>query len=496
MKCVSASDVTGAIDMTDSSLLSSYRLTRDFAIGALVVTVLAAAVSVQAHRHLLTSRLLETIERSAAVQARTIADSPWPRFAYFIHSAERLEAGEIGSYWQTEDLRRDIGDLLAGTKVLNVRLHDERGRTVFSTDEAEIGGKQSADSDLRAALAGDSASRLAFAERWVLSSYVPLRPSGADGVEGVVEIHSDVSDLEPYLAQARAGGTWLIAAVFAAVFVLLLAMVWLAERRLHRRQEAGLGRAAEPAGFPSADQPKLELMGHLSHEIRTPLNTILGFAETIKDGLFGPLGNARYVEYSNDIYDSGQHLLKIVNDALDIADLESGRLAADNGPVDLLETAQTAIGSLGDQAEAAKVELRLEATSDIGRIVSDGERIRQVLANLLSNGLKFTPPGGSVTLAMQRAAPAGAVRFCVSDTGIGMKRDEIPFALSPFSQIDVSITNKRRGSGLGLPLSRKVVELLGGKLELESELGIGTTVTFTLPDRAEAAADFAAASAA
>ncbi|MDH3595506.1 MAG: HAMP domain-containing histidine kinase [Rhodospirillales bacterium] len=479
--------------MTDSSLLSSYRLTRDFAIGALVVTVLAAAVSVQAHRHLLTSRLLETIERSAAVQARTIADSPWPRFAYFIHSAERLEAGEIGSYWQTEDLRREIGDLLAGTKVLNVRLHDARGRTVFSTDEAEIGGHQSADPGLRAALAGDSASRLAFAEGWVLSSYVPLRSPDADGVAGVVEIHSDVSDLEPYLAQARTGGTGLIAGAFAIVFLLLLAMVWLAERRLHRQQEAG--RAAEPARTPSADQPKLELMGHLSHEIRTPLNTILGFAETIKDGLFGPLGNTRYVEYSNDIYDSGQHLLKIVNDALDIADLESGRLTADNGPVDLMETAQAAIGSLGDQAEAAEVEIRLEAPSDIGGVVSDGERIRQVLVNLLSNGVKFTPTGGSVTLALERV-PSGAVRFCMSDTGIGMKQDEIPFALSPFSQIDVSITNKRPGSGLGLPLSRKVVELLGGKLELESELGIGTTVTFTLPDRAEAAADFAAASAA
>jgi signal transduction histidine kinase len=315
-------------------------------------------------------------------------------------------------------------------------------------------------------------------------------------VEGVVEIHSDVSDLEPYLAQARTGGTGLIAAAFATVFVLLIAMVWLAERRLHRQQEASLGRAAERTGTPSADQPKLELMGHLSHEIRTPLNTILGFAETIKDGLFGPLGNARYVEYSNDIYDSGQHLLKIVNDALDLSDLETGQLTAENGPVDLMETAHGAIGSLGDQAEAAEVAIRLEAPVDIARIVSDGERIRQVLVNLLSNGLKFTPPGGSVTLAMERVAPFGAVRFCVSDTGIGMKHDEIPFALTPFSQIDVSITNKRRGSGLGLPLSRKVVELLGGDLELESELGIGTTVTFTLPDRSEAAADFAAASAA
>jgi signal transduction histidine kinase len=374
---------------------------------------------------------------------------------------------------------------------------------VFSTDEAEIGTTGSADTNLEAALAGDSASRLNAAEPagspeghagqpWVLSSYVALQPPGAHGVQGVIEIHSDASALEPHLAQAASAGTGVIVAAFALLFVLMVALVWLGERRLRRQQEADRPRPAEPA----AEQPKLELIGHLSHEIRTPLNTILGFAETIKDGLFGPVGHARYVEYSNDIYDSGQHLLKIVNDVLDIADLESGRLTADYGPVDLVKTARAATEFLADQAEAAGVEICLEAPSDIGEMVSDGQRIRQVLINLLSNGLKFTPPGGSTTLVIERTAPTGAVEFRVSDTGIGMKHDEIPFALSPFSQIDVSFTNKRRGSGLGLPLSRKVVELLGGDLELESELGIGTTVTFTLPDRSEAVTDFATASAA
>lgn len=483
--------------MTGSSLLSRYRLTRTVAIGAFVVTAIAAAVSIQVSRQMASSQLQEMVERQGAALSRTAAGMPWQRFAYFIEASARLETGEIDAYWQTEDLRRDLGDLLAGTDVLKVRLHDAGGRTVFSTEDSEIGSDGGADARLGKALAGDSASRLTFAERWVLSSYVPLRSPGADGAEGgVVEIHSDVSDLEPYLAQAGAGGTGLIAAAFAAVFVLLLAVVWLADRRLLREKEARLGPVAQTARIPPTEQPELELMGHLSHEIRTPLNTILGFAETIKDGLFGPLGNARYVEYSSDIYDSGQHLLKIVNDALDIADLEAGRLAADNGPVDLMETARGAIGSLADQAEAAGIEVRLEAPADIGRIVSDSQRIRQVLVNLLSNSLKFTPPGGSATLTMERAAPSGAVRFRVSDTGIGMKHDEIPFALSPFSQIDVSITNKRRGSGLGLPLSRRLVGLLGGDLELESELGIGTTVSFTLPDRAEAASGFAAASAA
>jgi signal transduction histidine kinase len=491
--------MTGAIDMTNSSLLSSYRLTRNFALGALMMFVLAAAASVQLHRQALTDRLEETVERAAALQAMTITGSPWHRFGYFIHAAARLEAGEIGSHWQTEDLARDMDDLLAGSEVLKVRLHDARGRTVFSTDAAEIGGADGADSRLQAALAGEGASRLTSARQPessgdpaaahpVLSSYVPLRLPGVDGVAGVVEIHSDVSALDPHLAEARTAGTGLIVAAFAVLFVLLVAMVWLGERRLRRRQEIERDRTAEPAAEP----PKLELMGHLSHQIRTPLNTILGFAETIKDGLFGPVGHARYIEYSKDIYNSGQHLLKIVNDVLEIADLESGRLSADYGPVDLRETAQAAVDSLAEEAEAAGVEIRLEAPPDIGRMVSDAQRLRQILVNLLSNGLKFTPPGGSATLALERVAPSGAVRFRVSDTGIGMKRDEIPFALTPFSQIDVSFTNKRGGSGLGLPLSRKVVELLGGDLELESELGIGTSVTFTLPDRSEAVADFAA----
>jgi signal transduction histidine kinase len=484
--------------MAGSSPLGSYRLTRNFAIGALVVMATVAAVSVQFDRQLATRQLQETAERHSAALSRTAADIPWRRFAYFVHSAERLEAGKIRSYWQTEDLARDIRDLLAGTEVLKVRLHDARGRTVFSTEEAEIGGDDSGDPGLRTAFAGETASRLAFVEhigslggsvtqRWVLSSYVPLRsPVGAGDMTGVVEIHSDVSELQSYLARAEAKETGLIAAGFAIAFVLLLAMVWHAERRIHRQHEESLDRAAETVRIESAERPNLELVGHLSHEIRTPLNTILGFAETIKEGLFGPVGNDRYVEYSSDIYESGQHLLKIINDTLDLANLESGQLTANYEPVDLVETARDAFDSLGQQAATAGVALRLKAPRDIGRIVSDATRVRQALLNLLSNALKFTPPGGSVTVRMEQAAPAGTIRVSVTDTGVGMKSDEIPIALTPFSQIDLSISNKGRGSGLGLPLSRRLVELLGGNLELDSEIGIGTTVTFTLPDHADA----------
>jgi len=152
--------------MTGSSLLSGYRLTRNVAIGAFIVTALAATVLIQVNRQMATSRLQEMAERHSAALSRTAAGIPWRRFAYFIHSAERLETREIGSHWQTEDLRQDLRDLPAGTEVLKVRLHDTRGRTVLSTDEAEIGGDGTADAALRKALAGNSTSRLAFVERF------------------------------------------------------------------------------------------------------------------------------------------------------------------------------------------------------------------------------------------------------------------------------------------------------------------------------------------
>jgi signal transduction histidine kinase len=488
--------------MSGSSSPGGYRLTRYFAIGALIVLAAAAVVSIGLGRSSTARALHERTARHEAALAQAMAALPWPRFAYFLHATGRLEADEIRTFWQTRDLLRDMPGLLAGSRVLRIKLYDTRGLTVFSSDTAEIGRIGYVDPDLRMALGGESAGKLAFLERfevpggavsdrWVLSSYVPLRADGASGeMAGVVELHSDVTDLQDHVAPARNAATGPILATFAVVFGLLLALVWAIERRAPR------ARSVEPAGGRPAERPRLDLVGHLGHEIRTPLNTILGFAESIKDGLFGPVGNPRYVEYSKDIYNSGQELLKIIDDALDLADLETGCLKARFGTLDPVEAARNAVALLAPQAESAGVELRLEPFGALRAIVSDEDRINQILFNLLSNALRYTPPGGSVTIAMEQPAPSGTLRVAVRDTGVGMKREEVPIALAPFRRIDLSIEGKRRGGGLGLPLSRKLVELLGGELEVETELGIGTTVTFTLPDHAEAAADLAEAAAA
>ncbi len=487
--------------MSGSASPGGYRLTRHFAIGGLIVLAAAAVVSVELSRSLTARELHNSTARHEAALAQSMAALPWPRFAYFLRATGRLEAGLIRSFWQTQALLRDMPGLLAGSRVLRIRLYDARGLTVFSSDTAEIGRVGYIGPELQMALAGESAGNLSFLERfelpqgavsdrWVLSSYIPLHAEGASGkVVGVVELHSDVTDLQDHVASARKAATGPILATFAVVFGLLLALAWTIERRAPR------ARPVEPAVGPPAERPKLDLVAHLSHEIRTPLNTILGFAESIKDGLFGPVGNPRYAEYSTDIYNSGRHLLKIIDDALDLADLETGCLKARFGTVDPVAAAQGAVASLDSQAERAGVELRLEPSGAFKAIVSDADRFRQILLNLLSNALQYTPPGGSVTIALEQLAPSRTVRVAVCDTGIGMKREEVPIALSPFRRVGPSIRDERGGGGLGLPLSRKLVELLGGELTVETELGIGTTVTFTLPDHAEAAAGLAEAAA-
>ncbi len=491
--------------MSGSSPPANFQLTRIFAIGALIILAVAAAASIQFSGSLATRQLHSSAARHGAELAQSMAMLPWPRFGYFLRATGRLEPGQIRSFWQTQGLVRDMPSLLAESSVLRIRLYDAGGFTVYSSDTAEIGRVGYIDPDLKLALGGESAGQLSFLERfdlpngplldrWVLTSYVPIRSDGASGsLEGVVELHNDVTDLQSRMAPARISAVGPILAVFAVALGLLLALVWTIERRA-KRTPANRTRAGGKVGDQSMGASKLDLVGHMSHEIRTPLNTILGFAESIKDGLFGPVENPRYAEYSADIYNSGRDLLKIIDDALDLADLETGCLRARFGTVDTVAAARDAAAQLAPQAESAGVELRVEPSGTLQTIVSDEARIRQTLVNLISNALQNTPPGGRVTIALEQLTPSRTVRVAVRDTGVGMKREELPIALAPFRRIGISIGGRRRGGGLGLPLSCELVELLGGELEVETELGIGTTVTFTLPDHTEV--DLATATAA
>jgi PAS domain S-box-containing protein len=229
-----------------------------------------------------------------------------------------------------------------------------------------------------------------------------------------------------------------------------------------------------------ANRAKSEFLANMSHELRTPLNAILGFSEVIQGQAFGPVGHAKYLEYASEINGSGQHLLGLINDILDLSKIEAGKTELHEVDVDVAKTIRSCIVLVKERAKEGDVELERILGSDLPRLLADERKLKQILINLLSNAVKFTPPGGKVTVGAWVDFNDGYV-FQVTDTGIGISRDDIPRAFAPFSQIDGDLNRKYDGAGLGLPLTKVLAESHGGSLELESEPGVGTTVTVRFP---------------
>jgi protein-histidine pros-kinase len=227
-----------------------------------------------------------------------------------------------------------------------------------------------------------------------------------------------------------------------------------------------------------ASKAKSDFLASVSHELRTPLNAIIGFSEMIRDAVIGPI-DARYREYGSDINRSGRHLQKIINDILDISKIESGRLELRDELVSIGDSVEACRRTLATMAEAAGVALSLDLSGAPPCIRSDEVRFQQILLNLMSNAVKFTPPGGRVRVIATVEAD-GAV-IAVEDTGIGMKPEDIATALEPFRQIEGPMNRRFEGTGLGLPLAKALVELHGGRLEIESAPAAGTRVRIRLP---------------
>jgi len=238
--------------------------------------------------------------------------------------------------------------------------------------------------------------------------------------------------------------------------------------------------AATRAQAELANRSRSEYFAMMGHELRTPLNAIIGFSEIIKDEIFGPVGSARYRDYMHDINNSGHHLLDLVNDLLDIARVEVGKIECDDRVLEVPETIAASLAEVAELAAAGGVTLETEIPAELPNLRADPGKLGQMLGNLLSNAVKFTEPGGRITLSVWSSADAGFV-IQVADSGIGMALKDIPVALAPFGQVENTLRKRYEGSGLGLPLTKALAELHAGSLDLQSEPGSGTTVTLRFP---------------
>ena len=229
-----------------------------------------------------------------------------------------------------------------------------------------------------------------------------------------------------------------------------------------------------------ANQHKSDFLANMSHELRTPLNAIIGFSEVLVEKMFGEV-NDKQLDYLKDIHSSGKHLLSLINDILDLSKIEAGRMELDISDFDLRSALENAMTLVKERAQRNGIALSLEVDPSLGMFRGDERKFKQILLNLLSNAVKFTPEGGKVGVAARPAT--GAVAVSVADTGVGIAPEDQAVVFEEFKQVGRDYTRKAEGTGLGLALTKRFVELHGGEMRLESALGKGSTFTFTLPVR-------------
>jgi len=228
-----------------------------------------------------------------------------------------------------------------------------------------------------------------------------------------------------------------------------------------------------------ANQAKSLFLANMSHELRTPLNAIIGFSQIIKDQTMGPVGKPVYADYAHDIFGAGEHLLEIITNLLDISKIEAGKTELSDEVIDPAEIVAASLAAVRVQADKKKITLAVHIPPRTPLIRGDALRLRQVLINLLANAVKFTE-AGQVTVSVACDSTRG-LNFAVADSGIGMSPDEVAVALEPFGQVENAIIKKYEGTGLGLPLAQRLVELHGGRLQITSVKGVGTTINVQLP---------------
>ena len=256
----------------------------------------------------------------------------------------------------------------------------------------------------------------------------------------------------------------------------------LAEEQSQRLAELADKYASEKTRAETANRSKSEFLANMSHELRTPLNAVIGFSEIMSQEMFGTMGSPKYVEYASDIRKSGQFLLDVINDILDMSKIEAGRVDMEFSDVELNVMLDDVLRLVGSRAAEGKIEL-VQDVSDIENFTADRRALKQVFINLLSNAVKFTPEGGKVTIKARQDLDSVIIQ--IVDTGIGIPQRDIEKLGKPFEQVENQFTKSKGGSGLGLAISKSLVDLHNGLLTISSKVGVGTTVTVRIP-RAQA----------
>jgi signal transduction histidine kinase len=413
-----------------------------------------------------TAELSETLKQQTAtseilrVISGTITDTQ-PVFEAIVKSCLGLFAGsrvsiglERDGFYEVKARASAFGDIASTTDRVPIDKKSGIGRCILESRAIHIADTEKASSEF------PRSQELALARGYRSVLCVPLKRDGkAIGALSVIRPEAGAfTDKEVALL-----GTFADQAVIAIQNVHLFKEIQDTSRQLE-----------------IANRHKSEFLANMSHELRTPLNAIIGFSEVLVEKMFGEV-NDKQLDYLKDIHSSGKHLLSLINDILDLSKIEAGRMELDLAEFDLRAALQNAITLVKERAQRNGITLRLDVDDAPGAFRADERKFKQIMLNLLSNAVKFTPEGGKVSVRAR--STAGAVEFAVEDTGVGIAVEDQQMVFEEFRQVGRDYTRKAEGTGLGLALTKRFIELHGGALRLESAPGKGSTFTFTIPVR-------------
>ncbi len=462
------------------------RQTRSFALASAVLLALAVAASWYLYRYLAMQQLKNLSERSNAAMTQVLFNDVADEIRNLLAASATMPDEELRASAIVASITRKVALLASGTTLIKVSIFDLTDRIAYSTDADMIGRRKTGNAGFGAARAGEVFSTTAWkdkintlegeiSDRHVVESYVPIHGHhvmayrAASPIIGVVKVLDDVSDALDHIERNGLRFLLITTAIMMVVYAGLIVIVWRSEVKV----TTAVARAE------AASQAKSDFLAQMGHELRTPLNAIIGFSEIIGNESMGPVGQPKYKAYAGYIFDSGKHLLKIVNDILDMVKAEPGMLTADLHVFDARDTLIKIEKLLDQRARELGVAVVLELEAPLGPIVTDEGRLRQIVLNILHNAIKFSPAGGQVTMRGRKTHADIVIE--VADAGIGIAPEDLPKVMAPFGQVDSSLARTHEGTGLGLPVSKHLTELLGGTLDIESAVGKGTTVRVTLP---------------
>ncbi len=473
-------------------------ITRRFALWSLPLVILSAVTLAYAYNISAVNVVQTTAETIARSNQAILTNILWPEYSDFLLSDAAQRQTPEAVLPETRALSRDIAEMTVNTNILKMKIYNPNGLTVFSTDYSQIGKDYRDSPGFLSAIAGRSKSDVStrssfkaihgnFENIEVIGTYLPVFEAGNQGtVVAVVEIYIDVSSIiDESVTSTKAlllvGFTLL---VLLAVSTLLFSVVAVTEAKLTRESKKRLESARNAARAEAANRSKSKFLANMSHEIRTPLNAIIGFSEVIRDQVYGQNAMRKYRDAANDIHKAGENLLVILNDILDLAKIEAGRMIVRPERCDVAAILTEAEQLVTQTADQKDIEMDVSIGSAPLMAIVDPVKIKQILLNVISNAVKYTPDGGTVRISLNRRADNGEIEFECSDNGVGMSPEDLSEAMTPFGRGTSAYSSKVSGTGLGLPLTQEFVKLLNGHFSIESKSGVGTTVKIRFVDAA------------